>query len=76
MLIDFIPVSKLPYFIVWLDWCFYAYRTSFFVLQLLLIAHYLYAAPFYTFATLSISVLIGTASWAVVCFFRQGYAVG
>ena len=25
MLIDFIPVEKLPHWLVWLDWCLYAY---------------------------------------------------
>ena len=28
MLIDFIDVEKLPYWLVWLDWCFYAYKAE------------------------------------------------
>ena len=31
MLIDYISPEKLPHWIVWLDWCFYAYKSSFFI---------------------------------------------
>jgi hypothetical protein len=31
MLIDYISVEKLPNWMVWLDWCIYAYRFPLFV---------------------------------------------
>lgn len=34
MLIDLIDPDKLPYWLVWLDWCFYAYRLSFIVIMM------------------------------------------
>ena len=32
MLIDYVAPHKLPDWLVWLDWCFYAYKMSFFIL--------------------------------------------
>lgn len=29
MLIDHINIEKLPHWLVWFDWCFYAYKTEF-----------------------------------------------
>jgi hypothetical protein len=31
MLIDYIDPHRLPNWVVWLDWCFYAYRTELYI---------------------------------------------
>ena len=39
MLIDFIPVEKLPTWLVWLDWCQYAYRKELILMFICWIAY-------------------------------------
>ena len=76
MLVDYIEPHKLPHIIVWLDWCFYAYKTSFFVSQGVIVGHYFHSMNFYSWGTLLLAVSIGIAVWVVACFLRNGYGVG
>jgi hypothetical protein len=76
MLIDFIPIERLPHIIVWLDWVFYVYwptlLTSFLVLSL-----YYWLTPMrHSVIELAIGHFSGFCGWLGVCFFLQGYGVG
>lgn len=76
MLIDFIDLDKLPWIIVWVDWCFYTYSTSLTVSISIFITHYWVSMQQHSFSGISLAVFIGLCAWIVVCFFRQGWAVG
>jgi hypothetical protein len=76
MLIDYFSVEKLPWFIVWIDWNFYAYSHSLFVLCLIFICHYWTVNIHHSFSGLGLSLFIGFCSWNVWCAIRYGYAVG
>ncbi len=80
MIIDYIPQEKLPYLIVWLDWNFYAYRTSFLVCLILMSLHYTYKITVYN-GSLSIggyvtACFVGFCLWCFYIASNQGYGVG
>ena len=81
MLIDLIPVERLPWIIVWVDWNFYAYWNSFVVFELIFQIHYVIWTYNMLGATLGISgsilaVFIGFCAWTVWCAAIHGYSVG
>jgi hypothetical protein len=76
MLIDFIPIERLPHAIVWLDWVFYAYWPTLLTSFLALCA-YLWLIPMRRSAAEVFFVhFLNFWVWVGVCFFLQGYGVG
>lgn len=76
MMIDFIPPSKLPALVVWLDWNFYAYRPSLIVFLALALMHCHYTNSIHWPGLYWHGVFIGFCWWCVYCATRYGYAVG
>lgn len=76
MLIDYIPVEKLPRILVWIDWNFYAYWKSFVVLSAVFICHYWQTSSQHSLSGLGLSVFVAFCSWSVWCAINYGYAVG
>lgn len=83
MLIDIIPIEKLPWFIVWLDWCVYAYWKELITVNIYFSIHYylFLLDNRLTFKDLAITdlqlpILFGCSAWVLHCAIRQGYVVG
>lgn len=76
MLVDFIPVQKLPWIVVWIDWNFYAFWPSLFVFLVFFLCHYWGWGTNHSFSGLGLSLFIGFCAWNVYCAIRYGYAVG
>jgi len=76
LLIDYIDISKLPWVVVWLDWCFYAYRKE---LVVCLFMSYFHGYLFHGIDSLyglSLAMLVGICLWVVYCVVRYGYGIG
>ena len=76
MLIDFIPVEKIPWILVWMDWNFYAYKQSLLILSVFFTCHYWQQTNYHSFSGVGLSIFIGFCSWNVWCAIKYGYAVG
>jgi len=67
----------MPWFIVWLDWCFYAHFNSLLYCTALVSAHYYFTA----YSDLArfdfqLVLLASLCLWVVCCILKNGYAVG
>ncbi len=67
----------MPWFIVWLDWCLYAYWEALLVCLSVVSIHYYFT----TYSELrgfdfQLVSLISLCMWVVYCSIRNGYAVG
>lgn len=76
MLIDFIPVQKLPWVIVWIDWNVYAYWPSLVFSLVVFVGSYLFSGAGQCFSDFSLPFFIGFCAWCVMCAVRYGYSVG
>ena len=76
MLIDFIPIEKLPYVIVWIDWCIFAYWKSLLIAFLASILVYWVNTNHHSFEGIILALFVGFCSWVPLCVIRNGYAVG
>ena len=81
MIIDYISPLKLPHLIVWIDWCFYAYKPSLLVCIILMNIHYIYEYSRYPMGQFTISgaflaTFIGFCLWCFYLAIKQGYGVG
>lgn len=81
MLVDYISPEKLPHLVCWLDWIFYAYKKSLFVIIGLFVAHYFFTihiSMFYrvAFSGLSVSVFAGICLWVCFIYFKHGFGLG
>lgn len=78
MLINYINTDSLPFCIIWLDWCFYAYKLEFFVFQLISLIQFEYNQQFiFKYDNkLLIHTAIGIGYWVIYCLYNQGWAVG
>lgn len=76
MLIDYIPADRLPWFVVWLDWVFYAYWPSLAVCQLAAVLDWWRTVHHHSFEGLGLAAFIGFCAWVVYCAARYGYSVG
>jgi len=67
----------MPWFIVWLEWCFYAYWHSLISCVVVVSAHY-YLTAYNDSAGFDFQLIALASSciWVVYCFIKQGYAVG
>ena len=78
MLIDYIDLELLPYWIVWIDWCFYAYKYEFNVFQLIGLISFCVSNN-YSFkydTKVWKHLMVGIISWVLYCLTEQGLAVG
>ncbi|MBT4130646.1 MAG: hypothetical protein HOE44_07945 [Candidatus Marinimicrobia bacterium] len=68
--------NKLPYILVWLDWCVYSYWISLIVMPVMFGAHYLLRSPHPSASGLSLAIFVSVCAWVTLSWMRQGYAVG
>lgn len=83
MLIDYIDPQNVPFFILWLDWCFYAYNHE---LGILVAVTFWRRKRYRQKANnikvkhlpkdLALSVMLGFIAWVVYCLYWQGTAIG
>ncbi|MCY4043470.1 MAG: hypothetical protein OXE99_00160 [Cellvibrionales bacterium] len=76
MLVDLIPANKLPYIVVWIDWCFYAYWPSFVFILIFCLRHYWVNISYHSTGGIALAILVGACSWVSYCAMRYGYSVG
>lgn len=78
-------IEKLPWIVVWLDWNFYAYRTSLFVCIVISVwVKYVGImkfpsttwSTFFSFDGVLLLLFVGFCMWVSYCAVRYGYAVG
>ena len=83
MLIDYIDSQNLPFFILWLDWCFYAYNHELGIL----VALCFWRCKCYRKKRNNIKVkhlpkdvllsfMLGFIAWVAYCLYWQGFALG
>tara|TARA_B110000211_G_scaffold50945_1_gene55984 strand:- start:5071 stop:5322 length:252 start_codon:yes stop_codon:yes gene_type:complete len=83
LLIDYIDPQYLPFFILWLDWCFYAYNHEFGIL----IALCVWRCSSYREKTndhaikhlpkgMALSFILGFIAWVAYCLYWQGTGIG
>lgn len=73
MLIDLIPIHYLPYFVVWVDWCFYVYWSGLVIIFLyFIILNKIMKWDESNFEIVLSSIFI----WLIGCLIVNGYVVG
>ncbi len=78
MLIDYIDPIKLPHLVLWLDWNFYAYRTSLVLMCFIFLGHWFYLTGInhLQFSGLFMSLFFSFCAWNVYCVIQYGYGLG
>jgi hypothetical protein len=81
MIIDYISPEKLPHVVLWLDWNFYAHKTSLLICIVLMNIHHIYQYtkdPTWQFTIEGVftASFVGFCLWCFYLAINQGYGIG